>query len=161
MPESRFRSASRRAGAGLVSIKDISAKFDVSLTCAAIRCLSAEVFPSVLIKWSQGGFCWKWCSPSFWQFGYRRTVQAFDALPRQCATLECRDGGAAPDTVFERTITAAYMFPGIYERSFRNIPLREEAISLGRFGYLTLLTLREPFPKEVIAARTRELGFDE
>ncbi len=77
------------------------------------------------------------------------------------ATERCRSGGVEAGQIVERTTTAAFVFPSINQRSFQNIVLREESLSLGKYGTMTLITLRQPFPKEVIEARTRELGLDE
>lgn len=160
LPESRFRKAVRRLPVGLAGVKALSEGFNVSLSCAAVRCVAAEVFPCVLIKWSKDGFCWKWCSHSFWEYGYRWTIQSPDRLPADCATLLCRSKRADTEQVFESTTTAAFVFPAIKQRSFQNIVLREEALSLGKYGTMTLITLRQPFPREVIEARNKELGFD-
>jgi hypothetical protein len=158
MPDSRFQAATRRLAIGLEGVKAISRHFDVSLTCAAVRCVASEVFPHVLIKWSQNGFCWKWCSRSFWDYGYRKTIQSIERLPSDCATARLRNESLPVGEIVESTLTATYVFPGISQRSFQNIILREEAVSLGRFGAMTLLSLRSPFPNEVIALRSRELG---
>jgi Zn-dependent peptidase ImmA (M78 family) len=161
LPESRFQKAVRRLPVGLAGVKAVSESFNVSLSCAAVRCVAAEVFPSVLIKWSREGFCWKWCSHSFWDYGYRRTIQSPERLPHDSATARCRNGGVEAGQIVESTTTAAFVFPSINQRSFQNIVLREESLSLGKYGTMTLITLRQPFPKEVIEARTRELGLDE
>ena len=158
MPDGRFQAATRRLVVGLEGVKTVSRHFDVSLTCAAVRCVASEVFPHVIIKWSQNDFCWKWCSRSFWDYGYRKTIQSMERLPSDCATVRLRNGGLPAGEVVEGTLTASYVFPGIAQCSFQNIILREEAISLGKYGAMTLLSLRSPFPKEIIALRSRELG---
>lgn len=160
LPESRFRTAAKRLQVGLDGIKTIAETFNVSLSCAAIRCVSHEVFPCVLIKWSKDGFCWKWCSRSFWEYGYRGTIQSFERLPAESATAICRSADVEPGKIYESATTAAFVFPSVKQRSFQNIVLREEAISLGRFGLLTVITLRQSFPREVIAARAKDLGLE-
>lgn len=155
LPEGRFASACRRLPVGLGAVKQIAEQFQVSLSCAAVRIVSAEVFPCVLIKWSSEGFCWRWCSHSFWDYGYRWTVKSLEAFPRDSATARC--ASAETPQLFESTTTAAYVFPAVPQRSFQNLILREEAISLGKYGQLTLFTLRAPFPPEVVNARRREL----
>lgn len=158
IPDSRFQPATRRLPVGLSSVKAISERFGVSLTCAAVRCVASEVFPCVLIKWSRHGFCWKWCSRSFWDYGYRKTVQTIDRLPSDSATAKLGNKGCPTGEIIEGTLTATYVFPSVAQRSFQNIILREEAISLGRFGAVTLLSLRSPFPKEIVELRARDIG---
>jgi hypothetical protein len=59
----------------------------------------------------------------------------------------------------ETATTASAWFPAVPARGIRNVVLREEAIALGRFGVLTLLTLHnERFPAEVVANREFEFG---
>jgi hypothetical protein len=160
MPESRFASAIRRLPLGLEGVMKIAESFQVSLSCAAVRCVAPEVFPCVLIKWSDEGFCWRWCSRLFWEYGYRWTVKSLDLFPAESATAQCGRKGDELNRLFESTTTAAQVFPSVPQRSFQNIVLREEAVSLGKYGHLTLFTLRAPFPAEVIRARKRELGFE-
>lgn len=161
MPDSRFLPATKRLAVGLSGVKAIAQRFDVSLTCASIRCVAAEAFPCAVIKWSQQGVCWKWCSPSFWAYGYRKTIPSLERLPRDSATAKVCATKSQPGEIIEGTLTAAYIFPAVHERSFQNIILREEAISLGKYGALTMLSLRSAFPKEVVALRARELSGDD
>jgi Zn-dependent peptidase ImmA (M78 family) len=67
MPASRFARSVKRLPVGLAALEQVAKEFDVSLTCAAIRFVTQEVFPCAIIKWSDGGYAWKWCSRSFWE----------------------------------------------------------------------------------------------
>lgn len=160
LPENRFLSATKRMTANLAGISALAQKFEVSLSCAAIRVVSAEVFPSVIVKWSTKGVSWRWSSKSFWEYGFRLIKVARNTLPHDSATAKAIAHSAVGAYTAENATTAASWFP-MGARSARNLILREEAISLGRFGALTLLTLHDrKFPPEVVALRNQELGLD-
>lgn len=161
LPEGRFRPAAKNAPAGLSAVITLAQQFDVSATCAAIRVVTAETFPAVIIKWSDSGLSWKWSSRSFWDYGFRRMVAASSSLPRDSATAKALAASKSNGQPFENATTAAHWFP-VGQKDLRNIILREEALVLGRFGVLTMLTLHGGnFPPEIIALRNQELGFDE
>lgn len=160
MPDERFLSATRRCPVGLSGIRSIAGQFEVSLTCAAIRFVTSEVFPAVLIKWSSEGYAWKWCSRQFWAMGYRKTIQAASSLPEDSATKKCLGAKGKSTNIVETAATATWWFPGVMERGSKNVIIREEAMALGRFGVITLLTLHSgKFPNEVVADRNAELGY--
>lgn len=137
IPPARFSAALPRARKGLSGIQDIAAKFNVSLTCAAIRYVTHEVEPSVLIKWPFEGRRWEWPSQEFRSRNYGRTVSDVRKLPadsvtRICASVEQRAFG-----VIGRKIAARMWFPSMPAAG--DLVLHEEAITLGRYGVLTLL----------------------
>lgn len=159
MPDARFKQAARKCPGRLNSIESVAGQFEVSLTCAAIRFVTAEVFPAVLIKWSHEGYSWKWCSKQFWELGYRKTVESKEALANDSATSKCLISKGEERSIIETGTTASSWFPSVHQRSIRNLILREEARALGRFGVLTLITLHNgQFPEEVVASRDYELG---
>ena len=53
LPEVEFNKAWRRRGKGLADIVGIAELFDVSITCAAIRTVSLEVFSSAIALWTR------------------------------------------------------------------------------------------------------------
>ena len=161
LPENRFRLAARKAGPGIEGILSLAQQFEVSLSCAAIRVVASEVYPAVLIKWSSDGIAWKWASHSFWNFGFRRINATKISLPRDSATSRALAAGSGGGQVVENATTAAYWF-SVADKGIRNLVLREQAISLGKFGALTLLSLHKGnFPPEIVALRDHELGLDE
>lgn len=159
LPDARFQQATKNCRTGLAGIDSVAGKFEVSLTCASIRFVTAEVWPCVVIKWSSEGYAWKWCSKQFWSLGYRKTVESSAALPEDSATARCLQSNGTERSIIEMGTTASAWFPSVSARSIKNIVLREEAIALGRFGVLTVLTLHNGrFPAEVLASRESELG---
>lgn len=160
MPDKRFKPATKRCPTGLSGIESIASQFEVSLTCATIRFVTTEVLPAVVIKWSSEGYAWKWCSRQFWAMGYRKTIQSVASLPEDSATKKCLATKRKITGIVETAATAAWWFPGVPEHGPKNIIIREEAMALGRFGVITLLTLHSGnFPDEVVANRNAELGY--
>ena len=148
-----------QAWSSLKGIQGIADDLDVSLSCAAIRFITSGIHPAVLIKWSLEGYAWRWCSKHFWNLGYRTTIKSLDKLPHDSATQQCLRYKGTGVPIFETGSTASVWFPWVPGGGFRNVVLREEARSLGRFGALTLLTLHaNDFPKEVKVSREMELG---
>jgi len=97
---------------------------------------------------------------AIWTMGYRKTIESPRALPEDSATRKCLGAKGKLNCIVETAATGALWFPAISERSLKNVILREEAMTLGRFGTITLLTLHTgKFPDEVIANRNAELGY--
>ena len=162
MPESRFRSAIRKATLGLPGVVSIADQFAVSISCAAIRVVTSETFPCAVIKWSRNGFCWKWCSRAFWTMGYRKTITTLQRVPELAATKLALNGADASKGVIQTGTTASFWFPAVGLKHPRNIPLMEQSLSLGKHGAITLLVpLKGCFPKELEAFRDYELETDE
>lgn len=141
MPWSRFLPASKQAKRGLPAVLDLASSFRTSLTATALRYVRADLFPCVLVKWNPGGYGWKWISKSAWAAGFRKTIKDVERLPRDSPTARVLNSGA-PGVVEAGTTMAAW-FPFVGASSESNLIFYEQAISLGRFGALTLL-----FPAE-------------
>jgi hypothetical protein len=138
MPQGRFLQVLKGQKPGLAAIDRVAEEFDVSLTCAAIRFVSHEVFPCAIVKWSDEGFAWKWCSRTFLEAGFRKTIEDSAKILTDSATGECM---GKPSGKAQSTTTASFWFPWVSSGSAKDLLLREEAIFLGRFGVLTILTL--------------------
>lgn len=160
VPDSRFVFCAKRVGNGLTGIVRIAAEFEVSITCAAVRYVSSGLFPCVVLKWADSDLSWKWCSREFWNLGFRKTIETAIRLPPGSATLDCiGEADSMTSSIRSNAATAAYWFPHATMGSAWNIVLQEEAMSLGRFGTITVLTPhRGSFPRELLAARAHELG---
>ena len=93
-----------------------------------------------MIKWNSDGLGWKWFSPTTYAARYRKIIDSRSAIPPDSAT-ERAFSGATPDASGFHYCgsTAATWFPFVKDRSRRNELMIEEAVSLGRFGVLTLL----------------------
>ena len=137
MPETRFRLAARRAPPALDGILELAATFKTSVTATAIRYVQMDLLPCVLIKWKPAGFGWKHLSESAYAARLRKTVESIAELPRDCPTV--RVLSKASTGVERAGTTKAAWFPFVDAASGGNDIFHEQAMSLGRYGALTLL----------------------
>jgi Zn-dependent peptidase ImmA (M78 family) len=141
MPSRRFCNCARKLPSGLEGIRLLAHEFDTSLTSAAIRYAKLDLLKRcVIIKWNCDGFGWKWLSPSAYTSGLRKTIETPAELVQGSATEHIFKVVTSPTKVVSAGSTASHWFPFIRSGSNQDDILREEAISLGRFGFLTLLS---------------------
>lgn len=136
MPWSRFRPAAAKARRGLHAVLDLSTQFRTSLTATALRYVRADLFPSVLVVWNHEGYAWKWISRSAYVAGLRKTIESVERLPRDSPTMRALKGTGG---VLEAGTTKSAWFPFVDGSSEYNPIYREHAMSLGRFGAMTLV----------------------
>ena len=139
MPSQRFYKQAKKLSPGLEGIQKLAEEFGTSLTSAAIRYTKLDLLQCVIIKWDNDRFGWKWLSPSAYDRGWRKTIEAPAKLVQGSATEQIMSGGMSHSEIVRCGSTAAHWFPFVLAGSKQNCILREEAISLGRFGTLTLL----------------------
>jgi len=140
LPRSRFLAEGKRAPLGLAGVIALSRHFATSITATAIRYTREELVPCTIIKWDEDGFCWKWFSPETFRAGFRKTIETRMDLPPDSATALVFSGAIPENSeIHQRGSTASLWFPFLTESSSRSVILHEEALSLGRFGVLTLL----------------------
>lgn len=138
MPRTRFANAIKRSSRGLEGVLELASQFGCSLTATALRYLQHEdSSPCVVVRWDSDGFGWKRLSTAAYAQGYRKTFEDIRQLPRDSPTAKVLAGAAGR---VEAGTTAAAWFPFVQASSHRNALLREEAVSLGRFGALTFLS---------------------
>lgn len=141
MPSDKFRKRVKRVEAGLAGIQSLAGEFGTSLTSTAIRYAKLDVATCVIIKWNSDGYGWKWLSPSAYEIGWRKTIETAAKLVPGSATERIVSSGTSTGNAIEATgTTASHWFPFVFSGSGRDCILREEAMSLGRFGTLTLIT---------------------
>lgn len=148
MPPSRFLPGleKRIARGALSTVIDLKEVFRASVTGAALQFARLSPKPCALLKWSAEKLEWGRFSP-LWEYGdetrfrYAKSHLVADFPVKNCATaaalVEGADGVQGPTTT-----TAAFYFAGVIPGSSSDIILNEEAISLGEFGAISLLTVR-------------------
>jgi Zn-dependent peptidase ImmA (M78 family) len=141
MPSDRFRKRAKQLSSGLAGIRQLAVEFGTSITSAAIRYAKLDLRKCVIIKWDRDGFGWKWLSPSAYAEGWRKTIEEPAKLVADCATEKIIAGSVTSADIVSTGTTASIWFPFIFCGSSRDVILIEEAISLGRFGALTFLSL--------------------
>lgn len=141
MPSHRFRCRAKAVAPDLEGIKQLAAEFGTSLTSTAVRYAQLDLKMCVIIKWDKDGYGWKWLSPSAFANGWRKTIEQPTKIVEKSATSKVMGSpsGCVGD-VQQTGSTAAHWFPFISSESTRNCLLLEQAVSLGRFGTLTLIT---------------------
>ena len=142
MPERRFRSRAKKLQPGLQGIRELAGEFGTSLTSTAIRYANLDILQCVVIKWGKNRYGWKWLSPSVHAQGWWKTIEAPAELVPGSATEKIISGSVSNNEIVCAGSTANFWFPFIKSGSKQSCVLQEEAISLGRFGALTLLSLQ-------------------
>jgi Zn-dependent peptidase ImmA (M78 family) len=145
MPPEPFARRGRRVEPGLAAIRSLATRFGVSLTAAAIRSMQLNLWPGAVVKWDRSGYAWKHLSAGMFAARYRRTVQRVDELPTDGPTRRALAGAPAPAAgQFEAASVASAWFPSVAPGSDRDAMLLEQAVSLGRWGALTILRPLDP-----------------
>ena len=123
----------------LRNVVELANQYCTSITATALRLVQLDLSPCVVLKWEDGRYSWKRLSASAFAQGYRKTVEDPARLPRDCPTTKVL--GGATDGVLKAGTTASTWFPFVQASSDWNTIFTEQAISLGRFGALTFLSL--------------------
>ena len=137
MPSSRFAADAKKVLRGLPGIVKLAEAYGTSLTATAVRYLQMNLFPCVVVQWNNSGFHWKRLSTGAYVIGWRKTVEQVAQLPRDSPTGKLIKKPAPG--VLECGTTKAAWFPFTDAKGDRNSIIREQAISLGRYGVLTML----------------------
>jgi len=125
------------------AILEVANQLECSLLCAAIRCQQALKGESALIKWNLDGTAqWQKMANSWWIQLPARSIRHQDALVRGSATERLLGGSDPGQEGYIRSgSTMGYLFPRHHFKfGIGNDQLvREFAISLGKYGVLTLV----------------------
>jgi Zn-dependent peptidase ImmA (M78 family) len=140
MPPTRVERELKRRSIGLDTVEHLARTFQTSRTSAAVRLVQLDRAICAAVLWHDGVFVWKWLSESARAAGLRSALAPAERMPPESATGRVIAASAAADaSIVRSTSTAATWFQGISAGTSADLILREEAVSLGRFGVLTLL----------------------
>jgi len=139
MPRTRFLEVAMRSPRGLAGILCLADTFCTSVTSTAIRYAKDEVEPCAVLKWENGRFAWMWLSAEMQKDCFRRPIVYTQRLPSGSPTARALAGEATAARFFSAGIRTGSWFPRVGANEGGNVPLVEQAISLGRFGVLTFL----------------------
>ena len=139
MPGARFTREAERTEASLDGVVRLAGVFDTSITSTAIRYASLGIRPCVVIRWTAEGYAWKWLSPQVFRNRLWKTIEDVDKVLPDSATGMVLAGGGGSDGVISKVSTAATWFPSVHEGSGRDALFMEHAMSLGKFGAITML----------------------
>jgi hypothetical protein len=139
MPTGLFVAAATKADASLNGVVRLAATFATSITSTAIRYAKLGIRPCVVIRWGAEGYAWKWLSPQVHRSKLWKTVEEVERVPTDSPTGKILAAESAPAGILSAGSTAATWFPFVHAGSGRDALLMEYAMSLGRFGALTML----------------------
>ncbi|MCP4754255.1 MAG: ImmA/IrrE family metallo-endopeptidase [Proteobacteria bacterium] len=141
MPESRFRKAGKGREPGFECILELVKEFGTSLTSTAVRYVSLDMWPAALIKWHWRGYRWKSFSSSMFRRHFSQMFEVPEKLTADCATLKALAQQPPPDCGYfsSGTLSSAW-FPFVKIDDFLDVVLVEEAVPMGRYGALTMLS---------------------
>lgn len=140
MPTPAFNAALSKNPTGIFEIRALSQRFDTSITSTAIRYVSLADFFCVVVKWNADGYGWSWKSPIASANKYWRAKKSADKLPRDSATrMAMQMAPSSSAEPIQRGAVASMWFDFVGKGGPRDEILIEQAIALGRYGFLTLL----------------------
>lgn len=139
MPPSRFVSAAESQGSPLHTILALHDKFDVSLTATALQFVEHVSDRAIVLRWKpDGSLAWTRPGRGYRMEGYRNTrFRTPGQLPEDSATGRVLSGAVTHDF---GALTMASVFLNVAEAGERNLLVTEEAIALGEYGVLTIIS---------------------
>jgi hypothetical protein len=139
MPSSRFVPAAEGQGSPLNTILALHKCFDVSLTATALQYVQHVSDRAIVLRWNtDGSLAWTRPGRGYRAAGYRSTRFKFPGqLPPDSATGRVIEGSVNHDSGL---LTMASVFINVAESGDRNSLVTEEAISLGDYGVLTIIS---------------------
>lgn len=137
MPEKNIRQFLKNKSYAISHIREIAESFHTSIQSSGIRYVDLDITPCAIAKFGPNGKHWSAVSESLQNQGFSFVKMTTEKLYKGCATLLAKNGELLAEE--SKPTTAQLWF---YTSEFRNRDMlfREEAISLGKHGVLTLLT---------------------
>ena len=139
MPRRAFTDSMPKNPRGIPDILKMKEQFGTSITSTAIRYVGLIDFFCAIVKWNDNGFGWSWSSQNAYANWYRRTIKTADRLPPDSATRRVMRGEMEASGIAVCGTVASMWFDYVSMGGWRDEILMEQAISLGRYGFLTLL----------------------
>lgn len=137
LPSQLVRKAYKKSGGGLNGIRTMASKFGTSLKCSAIRYVEEDIWPCCLTfrNWD-GQLKWRWFSRKAWLAGIRNVSEE---MISKSATEQVIKRSEEEFAIIDSAFPAHYVFPFIDKQNWNEI-IKEESMSLGEYGVLSLFT---------------------
>lgn len=119
-------------GNGIAGVQTIAARFDVSLSAAAIRFAQFAVSPTVVLLSKDGVVEWAATSPALWSHRWAKRSWKGDWAPRGSGTR--RIAGAAEKVVSGATDGSTLLLCEWLDGAPPDVQAEEEAVGLGTYG---------------------------
>jgi Zn-dependent peptidase ImmA (M78 family) len=147
MPPSRFKSAASSTWSPLTTILTLASEFDTSLTATSLQYMTHVSNRSTLIRWKPDGeLAWAMPGAGYRAEGYRQVLfKNRQKLPPDSATARVMAGKDHDAGVLDM----ATVFQNVAVEGTRNLLLTEEAIALGEYGFMTILSDHKPAPAQI------------
>ena len=142
MPRRRFQEKFlKNKQRGLAAILQLADGFQVSILGSAVNYIKRDLSQSILVKWGPKGYEWSMQSMSFINLFSKKLYINFYSQ-RDTATYLAQNQAEQFSSDFHRsTSTLSLWSNSIFPSGKDNYFLNEEAIKLGGYGGLTLLTV--------------------
>lgn len=139
MPPSRFSRLIRDDESPLKAIERMASYFQSSLTATALHYISNVANRCAIIRWdADGTFSWNFVGNGYHAAHFHKPFYAEGEPPlKGSATEEVLSGEISKS---EGVSTMSATFKGVSGGGTRDILLREEALVLGEYGYLTIFS---------------------
>lgn len=141
IPRKNLIKKARKYEKGFIAIHKLSDYFGTSITSTALRYIDDVLGDGALIYWNlDGSRRWQRISKDWWHELPKKTIDSFDKLVSGSVTEKViNSGNLTGEKYLKQGTTASAWFPRIKVGWSNDSILLEEAISLGQYGYLTLL----------------------
>lgn len=155
MPPSRFKAAASKTWSPLDVILNLAQEFDTSVTATALQFMNHVSDRSTVIRWTPDGeMAWAIPGVGYRTEGYRNVLfKNRDKLPKDSATGRVMSGKDHDTGVLDM----ATVFQNVALDGHRNLLVTEEAIALGDYGFMTILSDHTPKPTR-ISERAKRRG---
>jgi len=142
MPPSRFLAALRVRETPLTAIKRLATTFRSSITATAIHYASIGANRCAIIRWNpDGSYGWPRIGKGYFADGFRRPLYAEGVEPLKDSATGIVVAGIESEA--DAVSTTATMFSNVASGQSRDHLLREEALALGKYGFMTFLSALE------------------
>lgn len=139
MPPSRFIPAARGLGSPLETILTLANTFDASLTATALQYINHVSDRCLVVRWTvEGSHAWSIPGRGYRVEGFRSSLFKSPAkLPPDSATANVIAHRKSHDS---GVLTMAHVFQNVAMSGDRDTLVAEEAIALGAYGVLTIVS---------------------
>jgi Zn-dependent peptidase ImmA (M78 family) len=159
MPPSRFRIEmdKRKNRSPLDAILELKDHFKTSIVSTAIQFTPNHPDVVAIMKWNADALAWKRVQDEFFlKHRYRQwKLESSAGLPRESSTKAAMNNSDDDRSVRESVLTASFCFQQVACAGDRDLVLLEQAVRLGSYGVLTILSLHPQFKATVRPAATR------
>lgn len=140
MPKKRFLKRAKRVPRGLEGVLKLANELGTSVTSTAVRYLDLYLDDGLIVKWDKmGHYAWRRRKDETSFSVFNRTIKDKGSLVSGSATHSLISGSNIVGSVEKKGTTKSAWYPYIKKGGYTDIVCQEEAVRLGRFGYLTLV----------------------